>query len=279
MDTVDPGRLSALGCVLGRRVAAGDESADTVVVLDFGMPLHHKGRFGASLFGGPFANTVKIGWGLQAYARGYVRCSPKSGAHLELAGGTSNYGPDVTYKHGRMWGNMVNRVNAWLRNHGMASRVTAAGANDIEPGWRGPDVTRFWIRGYASATRTPYYYYGGAAGCPPYSHCIGDWTVEDVWYAAWGSGVARPLPEIYADSGANAEQWYNLSLYSYRHHGSRMDIAGVMTQLQSCRDSHDSCRGMRNRPGEGWTQLWSALNRDPRTAQPLRWLTDIAWRS
>src|SRR6266540_1595937 len=108
MDTVDPGRLSALGCALGRRVAAGDESADTVVVLDFGMPLHHKGRFGASLFGGPFANTVKIGWGLQAYARGYVRCSPKSGAHLELAGGTSNYGPDVTYKHGRMWGNMVN---------------------------------------------------------------------------------------------------------------------------------------------------------------------------
>jgi hypothetical protein len=279
MHTVRPSHLAKLGCRLGGRVHSGDESPDSLVVLDFGMPMHHKGRFGASVFDGPFSNTLSIARAVEGYARGYVRCSRHADAHLELAAGTSNYGPDVTYKHGRLWGAMVNRINAWLRGHWLARRVHVDGANDIEPGWRGPDVTRFWIRGYASVARSPYYNYGGAAGCPPYASCLGDWTMEDVWYAAWGAGVALPLPEVYANSGANAEQWYQLSLYSYQHHGSRMDIAGVMTQIQSCRDTHDRCRGMSNHPAQGWTQLWRVLNRDPRTAQPIRFLTDIAWRN
>jgi hypothetical protein len=279
MSTVDRSRLAEIGCGLGRRARAGSESPDALVVLDFGMPMHHKGRFGSSLFGGPFRNMLFIAGAVESYAAGYVRCSRGAGTHLELAAGTSNFGPFVTYKHGRLWGAMVNRANAWLRERWLAKRVHIAGADDIEPGWDGPAVTRQWIRGYASIANSPYYDYGGAAGCPPYSHCIGNWTMEDVWYAAWGSGVALPLPEIYANTGVNAEQWYRLSLYGYQHHGKRMVIAGVMTQIQSCRDSHDRCRGMSNHPGAGWSQLWLALNRDPRTAQRLRFLTDIAWKN
>ncbi|MDP9341793.1 MAG: hypothetical protein M3Q23_06750 [Actinomycetota bacterium] len=276
---MDRSHLAALGCGLGQRARAGSESPDAVVVLDFGMPMHHKGRFGASLFDGVFRNTLFIASAVESYAAGFVRCSRGSNAHLELAAGTSNYGPDVSYKHGRLWGAMVNRANAWLRERWLAKRVHVAGANDIEPGWDGPGITREWIHSYASIANSPYYYYGGAAGCPPYAQCIGGWTMEDVWYAAWGSGVAVPLPEIYANSGANAAQWYTLSLYSYQHHGKRMDIAGAMTQIQSCRDSHDNCRGMSNHPAAGWSQLWLALNKDSRTAQPLRFLTDIAWRN
>jgi hypothetical protein len=279
MSTLSHARTSEIGCGLGQRARAGTESPDGLVVLDFGMPMHHKGRFGASVFDAGFRNTLDIAASVEAYAAGYVRCSRGSDAHLELAAGTSNYGPFVTYKHGRLWGAMVNRINAWLREHWLAKRVHADGANDIEPGWRGPDVTRFWIRGYASVARSPYFFYGGAGGCPPYGYCVGDWTMEDIWYAAWGSGVALPLPEIYANSGANAEQWYQLSVYSLLHHGRRMDIAGVMTQIQSCRDSHDRCRGISNHPNAGWSQLWLALNQDPRTAQPLRFLTDIAWKN
>src|SRR5712691_5133773 len=203
MHTVSSSHLAVLGCRLGGRVLSGDESPDAVGLLDFGRPMHHKGRFGASLFDGQFRNTLFIARAVEAYTRGYVRCSNGSDAHLELAAGTSNYVPDVTSKHGRLWGSMVNRINAWLRGHFLAKRVHVDGANDIEPGWRGPDVTRFWIQGYASVAHAPYYYYGGAAGCPPYAYCLGDWTEEDVWYAAWGSGAARPLPEIYANSGAN----------------------------------------------------------------------------
>jgi len=120
---------------------------------------------------------------------------------------------------------------------------------------------------------------GDAAGCPPRGDCAGVWTPEDVWFVSWGARTAWPLPQIYTLSGSMAQQWYHLSLYSYQHHGSRMDIAGAMTQIQSCRDTHDRCRGMSNHPAQGWTQLWRALNRDPRTAQPLRFLTDIAWRN
>jgi hypothetical protein len=157
--------------------------------------------------------------------------------------------------------------------------VVVTGGNDIEPGWRGPDVTRRWIRGYKSVTSTPYFNFGGAAGCPPIGFCQGDWTIEDIWYAAWGSGVALPLPEIYSSTGSNAEQWYRLSLYSYKAHGQRMDIAGVMSQLQSCWDQHDRCRGIRNPPNKSWSQLWHALNKDPRTAQPLRFSTNITWQN
>jgi len=173
---------------------------------------------------------------------------------------------------------LVERVNAWLADRGLSRRVRAFGANDIEPGWRGPAATRRWIRGYATRTRVPYFDFGGAAGCPPYRRCLGDWTVEDVWYAAWGSRLAIPLPEMYAESGINARQWYRLSLYSYLEHGERMHIAGVMSQAGACA-GHRDCAGLRNRPDDAFAQLYRALNSDRRTAQPLRWVTDITWRN
>jgi hypothetical protein len=271
-------RSSTLGCWLGSRVRKGLQTRDGLVILDYGMPMHHRGAFGASVFGS-FRDTRAIRWSVEQYARGYARCVRKGGSHLEIGIGTTNFGPDVTYRHGRIWAQMVNHVNWWLRRHRLASRVDAAGANDIEPGWRGPEVTRRWVRGYRSATSIPYYNYGGAAGCPPYPACQGGWTMEDVWWVSWGSGVAIPLPEIYAGSGVNAEQWYRLSLYSVHEHGERMHFAGAMSQLRSCAVKHDACRGVRNRPEKAWSQLHHALNRDPRTAQPLRWATDITWEN
>ncbi len=278
MTHVNRNRMRRLGCDLGSAVRTGRERRDALVVLAYGRPEHHRGRFGASLFG-RFANTMKIGRAAQAYGLGFARCLRGAPGHLTLSAGTSNFGPDVTYRHGRIWGSMVNRANRYLRNHGMADDVLVAGGNDIEPGWRGPDVTRRWIRGYASITDTPYYNFGGAAGCPPIGYCEGDWTVEDIWYAAWGSGVAVPLPEIYSPTGSNAEQWHQLSLYSVKRHHQKMEIAGVMSQLQSCIDSHDRCRGMRNSPNRAWSQMYHALNGDPRTAQPLRYSTNISWRN
>jgi hypothetical protein len=278
MTTVDTHRMGRLGCDLGTRIHSGHETPDSLVVLAFGMPMHHKGRFGASLFG-HFANSKKIGASAVAYGRGFGRCLRGTQGHLTLSVGTSNYGRDVTFRHGRIWASLVNRANHVLGSWGLADTVVVTGGNDIEPGWRGPDVTRRWIRGYKSVTSTPYFNFGGAAGCPPIGYCEGDWTIEDIWYAAWGSGVALPLPEIYSRTGSNAEQWYRLSLYSYKAHGQRMDIAGVMSQLQSCWDQHDRCLGIRNPPNKSWSQLWHALNKDPRTAQPLRFSTNISWQN
>jgi hypothetical protein len=271
-------RSFRLGCTMGSRVRRGRQRRDALVILDYGRPMHHKGRFGTSAFG-PFRTTPQIANSVQKYARGYVQCAGRHApSRLRIGVGTSNYGRDVTYRHGQLWGKLVEHVNHWLASHNLRDRVVATGANDIEPGWRGPVATRRWIRGYASRTRMPYYDYGGAAGCPPYSDCLGDWTMEDMWYVAWGSGLGIPLPEVYAESGINALQWYHLSLYAYRHHRQPMRIAGVMSQAGACR-SRTGCAGLKNSPARAYAQMYRALNADSRTAQPLRWVTDITWRN
>ena len=99
-----------------------------------------------------------------------------------------------------------------------------------------------------------------------------------MWWVAWGSGLGIPLPEIYAENGVNARQWYQLSLYGYREHREPMHIAGVLSQAGAC-VGHTDCGGIGNRPKEAFAQLYRALNADPRTAQPLKWVTDITWRS
>jgi hypothetical protein len=251
---------------------------DAIVVLAFGRPRHRGGRWGVSLFGDAFASTEAIQHAAQAYARGYQECAG-SGTRLEVALGTSNYGGAVSRKHGRAWALMVNQANDWLHRHGLHRSVSFAGASDIELGWNGPAVSRRWVRGYDSAARWRFYNFGDAAGCAPRGDCLGAWTQEDVWFVSWGARSAWPLPQIYTPSGSMAQQWYRLSLYAYQHHGRRMTIVGVLSQRAACRQSSDPCRGINNSPSRAWHQLQRLLNRDPRTAQPLRWVTDLRWQN
>ena len=172
---------------------------------------------------------------------------------------------------------MVNDVSDWVGAHGYAHRVAVAGAIDMELGWAGPARSRRWTNGYGAVAQHPYFDFGDAAGCPPIGNCIGAWTVEDVWYVSWGAKWALPLPEIYAPNGSSAREWQRLSLYAKRRHGTAMTIAGVMSQHTACRQSDDPCWGMNNSPSRAWRLLRRALNSDRRTAQPLRWLTDVRW--
>ena len=234
--------------------------------------------FGVSLFGAGFRSTDAVEGAAEAYAQGFWQCSGTiPSVHVEIAVGTSNFGAQVSYGHGRAWAKMVNRASQWVTQHGYESRIGMAGANDIELGWNGPAQTRRWVAGYVSVAQRPYYDFGDAAGCPPRGDCIGSWTVEDVWYVAWGARIALPLPEIYAPNGSSAQEWQRLSLYAFKHHGSAMRIAGVISQQRACRQSADPCRGIDNSPRRAWSLLWRALNSDPRTAQDLRWSTDIRW--
>lgn len=277
MRTVNPGRLFRMGCRMGSRVVHGTEPSDALVVLAFGMP-RHVYRFGTALFGGHFVNTGQIRRAGVQYARGFAACTKKRpNASLRIALGTSNYGSQVGFNHGKAWAYMVNGANEDLVRIKLASRIDITGANDIEPGWSGPRAARAWIRGYDRVNLWPYYNFGGAAGCPPYGNCLGSWTVEDVWYVSWGAAPALPLPEIYTNSGISAKQWAHISLYSAMKHGSSMTIAGVMSQHRACRQTPDPCHGMNNTPPSAWRQLTTQLNRDHRTAQSLHWVTDISW--
>lgn len=282
VKTASPARHRAMGCELGRMVAQGRGPKDALAIMHFGRPMRRLGNHGASLYFG-FHPTWRIRRAAQAYVRGYVDCSRRaSDAHLRLALGTSNYGHGVTYWHGRSWARMVNAANAWTVRKGLDARADFAGANDIEPGWGPPDEARRWVRGYASAAGSPFYNFGGAAGCPPYGDCHGNWTQADVWYVSSGSPVAIALPEIYTASGASAEQWYRLSLWAHHNRGKPMRIHGVMSQRQACLDQRDPCPGLKIWPTQSWRMLFSRLWRDPRTrgiAKGLRFVTNIRWRN
>jgi hypothetical protein len=283
IKTTKPAKLARLGCAEGNRLRRSRDPDGHIVVLAFGRPTQKgKGRghdWGASLFRRGFHSTSAIQTAAQAYAQGAWRCmhGENASTHLTVAIGTSNFGQGVTLRHGRAWAEMVNGANEWASQKSYAQRIRFAGANDIELSWGGPRRTRAWVRGYDSVAKWPYYDYGDAAACPPRGDCHGAWTMEDVWFVAWGARSARPLPEIYNPSGIMAEQWYRLSLYSYQKHGTRMWIAGVMSQHRACRQSRDPCWGMNNSPAKAWRQLHQWLNRDHRTAQSLAWSTDIAW--
>jgi hypothetical protein len=283
MKTADPTALYNIGCSLGTRDWQLPGVQDNIVVLDFGRPMTSGGAYGTKLFSGAFASTAQIASGVVEFAHGYYHCtSTDFDSHMRIAIGTSNYGPEVIAAHGRAWGQMVNTISQRVTAAGYSSQVDVAAGSDMEGSWNSAAVTRAWVDGYAAATTRLLYNYGAASGCPPYGSCatsaFPDWTVEDIWYISWGSPPAYPLPQIYLTSGANAQQWYRMSLYALQNHGQKMTFPGVLTQQTACNQA--GCPdAVANTPETGWSQLDDALNADERTAQgPPRWSTDIGWQ-
>ncbi|MFN2590208.1 MAG: hypothetical protein ABR518_05515, partial [Actinomycetota bacterium] len=197
LRTTRPKALDAMGCRFGRGVHAGKQPTDALVVMAFGRPRRKWGIHGASLFGVRFASVSTIRDAGVAFAGGFHRCVRHGQHSVRIVLGTSNFGPGVSYRHGQAWAEMVNQANERIAKRGWEERIEFAGGNDIELTWNGPKRTRAWVRGYDSVNRWPYYDFGDAAGCPPYGRCAGAWTLEDVWYVAWGAPPAIPLPEIY----------------------------------------------------------------------------------
>jgi hypothetical protein len=87
------------------------------------------------------------------------------------------------------------------------------------------------------------------------------------------------LPEIYLNSGTNANQWYLMSQYSVQAHGRPYDFIGVMTTYGACRQyPEDACEYIDNTPDEGWTQLYDRVNGiDQKTWDSISYETDICW--
>jgi len=274
MVTVAPNVLYNEGCSQGAANEAG------IIVLDFGQPSYQGGTYGTILFNNLFASLDQITIASEAFLRGFWDCSPYNGPFITLALGTSNYHGDTTYDHGRAWALAVNMVGSWIVANNLGSQVTVAGASDLELGWNSASASRAWADGYTSSHEYFYYDYGDAAGCPQVAttgngSCNNGWKQSDILYVAWNEEPALPLPEIHTTNGSQARQWYSLTLYSYLHPGrfGRMISVGSFTQYAACQTS--DCTGTKNTPAQGWTQLWAALNADPRTMQGLSYSVDI----
>jgi hypothetical protein len=284
METVDQARTYEMGCDMGDAVDQGDRPRDAVVILAFGMPIAFPdGKFGASLFSGPDQRTKPIRLAVQEFARGYWACTSGTKPKLTLAVGTSNYGSNVTFDHGHAWAGMINKTNDVLKTRGHSSQVVAVGAIDLELSWSSPSVGDRWLDGYDSQNKYRVLNFGDAAGCPPASSSCGtssypSWTQHDVWWVSWGHPAVFPLPQIYLNSGIQADQWHEVAHHGLSHDFSLILFAGTLTQMNACQER--GCDpSTDNTPAQGWSQLWDALNDADGTDQGLVWSTDITWKN
>jgi len=293
MQHVNTQRHYDLGCALGTRDKNLPGTQGDVVILHYFKPVRFAdGTYGADLLGGADARTSAIAAAAREFARGYYICTGSdTTSALKLAIGTSNDGSAVTYAHGRAWSQMIQSINNWLTASGFDTQVDAVGASDIELGWNTPSVSRAWVDGFSSYCCPSFYDYGDAAGCRYDGRPAGDecgtsryptWTAKDVWWVSYGAVASYPLPQIYRTDGAMAKQWYGLSLYAKTVQGTAMWVMGSLTQSDACRSA--GCNStVANTPGQGWTQLWNALNckyfvsATCPTAQPVLYSTDMSW--
>jgi hypothetical protein len=285
VSTTNPTTWYDLGCDLGRSVEAGARPKDAVAFLHFGRPTYLSSvkRYGTVTFT-PDPNqttrTLRVNV-IQWYGDGYWACSPLK-TQLTIVATTSNQGSGVTRAHGVAWANMVDAANAYFnKNPSVSSQVKAYGGTDIELSWNTPAVTTRWVEGYASAGSWDYYVDGDAAGCPPEGGvCNGGWTNADVRSANWGNRFAWPVPQIYREDGVQAEQWQRFSAYSASTFGSPFTFRGAMTQFWACVDIGSTCGGptpTKNSPGQGWLQLYTAINAHTSTKGNVRYSTDVRW--
>ena len=280
ISTTDVSRWYDLGCLLGQAVANGSRPMDGTVFLAFGRPYYDGTSYGTIIYNNSFRTTAQIRQVAYNYGYGYYVCAPQ-GATLEVSIGTTNLGGYTTFSHGQAWANMVDATNdMYVNNCCIADAVYASGANDMELDWNPPAATRAWGDGYNAAGDWWYNNFGDAAGCPPYGSCKNGWTQDDLWYVSWGIPAAFPFPQIYNETGANAQQWQRVSLRGYTDHdGNSMLIMGAAAQYQACLDKGDPCTGVNNTAAQAWTQLYNELNSDSRTAQDGQYSTDFSWNN
>ncbi len=277
------------GYAAGQNDLALAGTQTSLAILDFGQPWDVNGVSGTWSFNGTygrFLSTSLILEGLEQYALGYYYGTGSDVAStMKVVAGTNNYGSKSTYAHGQAWAQMVKDFGTWLSQNSAGSQVSARGGDDIEPGYSTPTGAASWVNGYASIWASPYYLYnyGAANGCPTSgttsmaAPCNSGWTQEDVEYVSWGASPAWPFPEIYNTAGSNAKQWQQISLYAYLAHGGRMTVLGPLSESQACAQ-RGGCTGINNTPDQAWSQMWTQLNNDTRTAQDMSYSTDIKWR-
>jgi hypothetical protein len=223
--TVKQSTLRVQGCTAAKRGVGG------IVILDFGQPAYNGHTYGTYLFSGRFAGNATITRAMLGYAVGYRRCLPRGSAlSISLARGTSNYHPQVpsAYQAGHRWARETQQLEELLRKRGIASHVTSAAADDVEPAWdRSFHRTRDFFRGYREAGHGHVLYnFGSLDGG------VGSiWSAKQIFYVASGMKYVAAIPEIY--NTAMASQWAELAHIARNRYHRPLKFAGVMTQRTS----------------------------------------------
>ncbi len=294
IKSIDNSEMVNAGCEQGTRDRELAGTQNSIVFLDFGRPNDFgNGLYGTVLFETyTHVTTHEIANAVYQYASGYYRCTGfDTSSHVVIAIGTNNDSDyDVTYEHGAAWAEMVVEADNLL-TESIKNQVSLVAASNMELEFDDPASTTAWVNGYDENSQYPFRLYnvGNASGCPPYGSCGDpydpeDWTQDDVWYISYGCRKCYPLPMIYSNNWANAEQWQHIAKYADEVKGQEcMSFRGVVTQYFACtqRPEDETCRDLDNTPEQGYKQLYEVLTEDPITAccaDYLDWSTDMKWR-
>ncbi|MEO8889336.1 MAG: fibronectin type III domain-containing protein [Jatrophihabitantaceae bacterium] len=210
---------------------------------------------------------------LKAYVAGYASAQQAS-APIMIAIGTNN-DMDVTAAAGAAWADKV--IDPILAYAHAFAGITIAGANDIEPGFRGTYTqTAAWLGGYLRATTAPFVFNGSADGCAwtvANRGCNNGWSMAGLYRLAGGSAPIRTisLPQIY--NGTMAEQWKYISLTGVGAQQPRINFGGALTEWTACAQES----GCSSLPGHtAWQQLWTQLQSStPLQVRSLPYSTDL----
>jgi hypothetical protein len=261
-------------------------SADSMVVLDFGRPTWHSGY---PYYGGYgtdavpyddwFVDDGTIAWAAAYYTDGWY---PNSGnATLKLVIGSSNShqcpkgSPCTPSQAGYYWGDVVNDVKNYVNSHGYGSRIMVWAGDDIEQSvpYDSPGPTRQFVDGFNNHDPA------GARLIDYGTDWTGQngWTSGDVYYVCWGGSHEYPLPELYTENAKNT--WIGLK-------GSYTGIyyVGGMTECQNgdplSADVLATCTTPSGQyvPRAAWYYFWYGLNAFGLGQTSLTYSTNIRWQ-
>ncbi|MGH8960054.1 MAG: fibronectin type III domain-containing protein [Jatrophihabitantaceae bacterium] len=193
---------------------------------------------------------------VQAYVDGYASAQ-RASAPVMIAIGTNN-DMEVSYASGAGWANsVVDPVVSYARKY---SGIRIAGANDIEPGFRGtPYQSQLWLNGYLASTSAAFVFNGSADGCAwtvTGRGCNNGWTMGGLYHLAAGAAPTRTinLPQIY--NSTMARQWKYISLTGVAARQPRINFGGALTEWTAC-DQASGCFSLSGH--SAWSELWGQL--------------------
>ncbi len=218
-----------------------------------------------------YARTVTA---MKAYLDGYAS-KQHANAPATIAFGTNN-DMDVRTATGAIWAQqVVNPLVAYAKRY---PKITVAGANDIEPGFRGSiGASQAWVKGYLAATKATFVYNGSADGCSwtkAHTACNNGWRADSIAWMAGGYAPTRilALPQIY--NTTMAKQWRYISITAIENRRKKINFAGPLTEYTACVLQHGGCGSLTN--NSAWTALWGQLQVDVRARQStLPYGTDL----
>lgn len=241
------------GCDTARATVGG------LVILDWGAIDDSQG-FGTVDWSYTLLSDNDIERLVESFLAGMWNCRT-SNTDFAVAIGLSNWGncgctnPDAAseqassfYQTGQAWGKMVNNVEKYVLTRNMGLSIVLAAADDMEQdvthGWGTAAHTMAFVDGYTAAIDSepampPRYLYdfGDDEGMvddhssypPVYSPQLA-WSMQVLYYIAFGAKYSLPIPEIYFYG--MAIEWAQVSAWACKNPAIKapMRIAGIMTE-------------------------------------------------